>query len=70
MRGELPIGVIPDGLQWQMEGNCRRDLTRSIDAACHTSGPLTGRMQLDADVVMDAEGSLEFDWQERGTESP
>jgi hypothetical protein len=68
LRGELPIGVVPDGLQWQMEGSCRRDLTRSIDAACHTGGPLTGRMQLDADVAMDAEGTLEFDWQERGTE--
>lgn len=70
LRGELPIGVLPDGLNWQMQGSCRRDLSRAIDAACHTSGPLSGRIQLGPGAEMDTQGSLEFDWQERGVEGP
>lgn len=70
VRGELPLGLIPDGLQWQMEGLCQRDVTRNVDTACHSGGPLSGRMQLGPGAEIDATGSLQFDWQERPVGTP
>ena len=70
VRGELPIGLLPDGLQWQMQGLCQRDLTRQVDTACHTGGPLSGRMQLGPGAEIEATGSLQFDWQERPVPTP
>ena len=70
VRGELPIGLIPDGLHWRMEGKCQRDVTRNLDLACHSSGPLSGRLQLGPGAEIEATGSLQFDWRERAVETP
>lgn len=70
VHGELPIGLLPDGLQWQMEGLCQRDVTSNVDVACHTAGPLSGRMQLGPGAEIEATGSLQFDWQERSVQAP